>query len=49
MTFKYSDWLLEVTAWADLTVLILQQRGRRVRDRIVVGFITTYLICAYHH
>jgi hypothetical protein len=24
-------------------------RGRRDRDRIVVGFTTTYTISAYHH
>jgi hypothetical protein len=24
-------------------------RGRRGRDRIVVGFMTTYAISAYHH
>ena len=24
-------------------------RGRRGRDRIIVGFITTYAISAYHH
>ena len=24
-------------------------RGRRGRDRMVVGFITTYAISAYHH
>jgi len=24
-------------------------RGRRVRDRMVVGFTTTYVIGAYHH
>ena len=24
-------------------------RGRRGRDRIVVGFTTTYVINAYHH
>ena len=24
-------------------------RDRRVRDRIVVGFITTYVISAYHY
>jgi hypothetical protein len=25
------------------------QRGRLSRDRMVVGFTTTYAICAYHH
>jgi len=24
-------------------------RGRRGRDRMVVGFMTTYAISAYHH
>ena len=24
-------------------------RGRRVRDRMVIGFTTTYAISAYHH
>jgi hypothetical protein len=31
-----------------LEVLHLQ-RGRRVRDRMVIGFTTTYAISAYHH
>ena len=25
------------------------QKGRRVRDRMVVGFTTTYAISAYHY
>ena len=28
---------------------IFLKRGRRVRDRMVVGFTTTYAISAYHH
>ena len=24
-------------------------RSRRSRDRMVVGFVTTYAICAHHH
>jgi hypothetical protein len=31
------------------TLLCQMYRGRRGRDRIVVGFITTYSISAYHH
>ena len=27
----------------------VQFRGRRGRDRMVVGFTTTYAISAYHH
>ena len=27
----------------------LQRRHRRCRDRMVVGFTTTYAISAYHH
>jgi len=27
----------------------LLYRGRRGRDRVVVGFITTYAISVYHH
>jgi hypothetical protein len=27
----------------------VQIRGRRGRDRMVVGFTTTYAISAYHH
>jgi len=27
----------------------MKHRGRRGRDRMVVGFTTTYAICAYHH
>jgi len=27
----------------------INNRGRRGRDRIVVGFTTTYAISAYHH
>ena len=30
-------------------LLIRQLMGRRGRDRMVVGFITTYAISAYHH
>ena len=26
-----------------------EKRGRRCRDRMVVGFTTTYAISAYHH
>jgi hypothetical protein len=29
--------------------LLLQTRGHSGRDRMVVGFITTYAINAYHH
>ena len=29
--------------------IILYNRGRRGCDRVVVGFTTIYLICAYHH
>jgi hypothetical protein len=29
--------------------IVILFRGRRVRDRIVVGFITTYAISANHH
>ena len=32
-----------------LVAQYLQKRGRRGRDRIVVGFTTTYAISAYHH
>ena len=28
---------------------LMSQRGRRGRDRMVVGFTTTYAISAYHH
>ena len=31
------------------TVNIITSRGRRGRDRMVVGFATTYAISAYHH
>jgi len=27
----------------------MKERDRRGRDRMVVGFITTYVISAYHH
>jgi hypothetical protein len=30
-------------------VINLRQVGRRGRDRMVVGFTTTYAISAYHH
>ena len=29
--------------------LLLQYRGRHVRDRMIVGFTTTSVISAYHH
>ena len=39
--------------WIVLSQLLLdfqkQIRGRCGRDRMVVGFITTYAISAYHH
>jgi len=28
---------------------VVAMRGHRGRDRMVVGFITTYAISAYHH
>jgi len=28
---------------------LMQERGGRGRDRMVVGFTTTYVISAYHH
>jgi len=28
---------------------LLSSSGRRCRDRVVVGFTTTYAISAYHH
>ena len=31
------------------TLYIYQNRGRRGRDRMVLGFTTTYVISAYHH
>jgi len=33
----------------DLLSLPYKLRGRRGRDRTVVGFITTYAISVYHH
>jgi len=30
-------------------LLTIYLRGRRGRDRMVVGFTTTYAISAYHH
>ena len=32
-----------------LTAIITQSRGRRGRDRMVVGFTKTNVISAYHH
>jgi hypothetical protein len=32
-----------------LTLIDILHRGRRGRDRMVVGFTTTYAISAYHH
>ena len=40
------DCLIEVTAWAGLTVY---NRGRRCRGRMVIGYTNTYTISAYHH
>jgi hypothetical protein len=34
-----------VNYWFDSKIL----RGRRGHDRMIVGFITTYAICAHHH
>jgi hypothetical protein len=33
----------------DAVNTLLLSRGRRSRDRMVVGFTTTYAISAYHH
>jgi hypothetical protein len=33
----------------NIVILLNTIRGRRGRDRTVVGFITTYAISAYHH
>jgi len=32
-----------------IVLCVLRCRGRRGRDRVVVGFTTTYAISAYHH
>jgi hypothetical protein len=32
-----------------LAVITYMHRGRRGRDRMVVGYTTTYAISAYHH
>jgi len=37
-------WLFNATFYNNLII-----RGRRGRDRMVVGFTTTYAISAYHH
>jgi len=47
----------EIPLWSGLCVanyiyvqdIYIGNRGRRVRDRMVVGFTTTYAIGAYHH
>ena len=31
------------------SMLLITHRGPRARDRMVVGFTTTYAISAYHH
>jgi len=36
-----------INAIADF--LLLRMRGRRGRDRMIVGFTTTYAISTYHH
>jgi hypothetical protein len=38
-----------VRLFADDASLSYSSRGRRGRDRLVVGFTTTYAISAYHH
>ena len=40
--------VLSFSCWT-LCYLSLDLRGRRDRDRTVIGFITTYEICTYHH
>jgi len=42
--FSTVNGCINVTTW-----FISLCRGRRVHDRMVVGFITTYAIRAYHH
>jgi hypothetical protein len=43
--------LLSFNVFADVKdgVAVLNDGGRRGRDRMVVGFITTYAISDYHH
>jgi len=35
--------------FSDTTYLVFILRGHRGRDRMVVGFMTTFAISAYHH
>jgi hypothetical protein len=43
--FSDEQWILSVGKFALLNL----SRGRRGRDRMVVGFVTIYAIIAYHH
>ena len=39
---------IKLVLWAQI-ILTINHRGRRGRDRMVVGFTTTYVISVYHH
>jgi hypothetical protein len=45
----YNIIIMEKKIMIIMDTLIMQQRGHCGRDRMVVGFITTYAISAYHH
>ena len=46
---EYNIIIMEKKIMIIMNTLIMQQRGHRGRDRMVVGFMTTYAISAYHH
>ena len=48
-SFLCSPLKIRVCPFVLFILAIVLQRGRRGRDRMVVGFTTTYVISAYHH
>jgi len=41
--------MVAIKHYLSKTAFTIETRGRRGRDRMVVGFTTTYPISAYHH
>jgi hypothetical protein len=52
LTINFNIQQLYNSKWLSFTYVhlpVVAMRGHRDRDRVVVGFITTYAISAYHH
>jgi dolichyl-phosphate-mannose--protein O-mannosyl transferase len=49
MSFLLCNYIVYITLQILKELIIERERGRCGRDRMVVGFTTTYAISAYHH